>query len=74
MVFRTLTREAGPQERWPKVLKTKLTQVGPSGSRPLRSDGNCDDQAGPLERSPKTLKRELENNCGKPRDLVGKLA
>jgi hypothetical protein len=31
MVLRTVRREAGPCERQPKVLKTKLAQGGPSG-------------------------------------------
>ncbi len=36
---------AGPCERWPKALKTKLAQGGPFGSSPLRSDGSRDGQA-----------------------------
>jgi hypothetical protein len=31
-------------------------------------------EAGPHERHPKMLKGELENNSGKPRDLIRKLA
>ncbi len=58
------------------VLKTKLTQGGPSGSSPLRSDGSCDGQteAGHGEMQPKTLKGELGNNSRMPRYLVRKLA
>ncbi len=46
MVLGTVRLEAGPRERWPKALKTKLAQGGPSGSSPLRSDGSRDSQAG----------------------------
>ncbi len=46
MVLGTVRREAGPRERLPKAPKTKLAQVGPSGSSPLRSDGSCDCQGG----------------------------
>jgi hypothetical protein len=35
MVLGTVRQEAGPQKRWQKVLKVKLTQGGPSGSSPL---------------------------------------
>jgi hypothetical protein len=30
--------------RWPEALKSKLTQGGPSGSSPPRSDGSRDGQ------------------------------
>ncbi len=45
LILRTVRREAGPRERFPKALKTKLSQRGPSGSSLLRSDGSCDSQA-----------------------------
>jgi hypothetical protein len=35
MVLATVRWGAGPKKRWPKVLKTKLTQGGPSGLSPL---------------------------------------
>ncbi len=46
MVLGTVRREAGPHERQPKALRTKLAQGAPSGLSPLRSDGSCDGQAG----------------------------
>jgi hypothetical protein len=46
LVLGTDKREVGPQRRRPKPLKAKLTQGGPSGSSPLRSDGSHDGQAG----------------------------
>ncbi len=62
MVLGTIMWEAGPQKRRPKPLKAELTQGGPSGSSPLRTDCSCDGQAGvwARERQPKTLKEELE--------------
>ncbi len=48
MVFGTVRREAEPRKRWPGALKAKLTQGGPSGLSPLRSDGPPDGQAGGL--------------------------
>ncbi len=45
-ILRTDKQEAGPQERRPKALKTKLTQGGPSGLSPFRLDGSHDGQAG----------------------------
>ncbi len=76
MVLGTVRWDAGPCEKQPKALKTKLAQGGPSDSSPLRSDGSHDGKAGvgPRERWPKTLKGELENNSRKPRALVRKLA
>jgi hypothetical protein len=50
MVFRTVRREAGPHERQPKTLKTKLTQGGPSSSSQLRSDLMARREAGHCER------------------------
>jgi hypothetical protein len=44
-ILRTVRREAGPHERFPKAFKTKLSQGGPSSSSQLRSDGSCDGQA-----------------------------
>jgi hypothetical protein len=38
MVLRMVRWEAEPHGRWPKALKAKLSQGGPSGSNPLRSD------------------------------------
>jgi hypothetical protein len=39
--------EAGPRERQPNVLKSKLAQGGPlEGSSKLRSDDTCDGQVG----------------------------
>jgi hypothetical protein len=46
MVLQTVMQEAGPQKRQPNGLKSMLTQGGPSGSSPLRSDGSCDYQTG----------------------------
>jgi hypothetical protein len=46
MGLRAVRWEAGPHERQPKALKNKLSQGGPSGLSPLRSDGSCDGQAG----------------------------
>jgi hypothetical protein len=45
MVLGTVRREAGPQKRWSKALKSKLTQGGSLDSSPLRSNGSRDDQA-----------------------------
>ncbi len=42
MVLGTVRREAGPSERRPKALKTKIVKGGPSGLSPLRSDGSHD--------------------------------
>ncbi len=44
MVLGTVRWEAGPRKSQQKVLRTKLTQGGPSGSSPLRSDGSHDGQ------------------------------
>jgi hypothetical protein len=46
MVPGTVRREAESRERQPEALKPKLTQGGPSGSCPLRSDGSRNGQAG----------------------------
>jgi hypothetical protein len=45
-VLGTVRWEAGPCERWPRALKAKLIQCGPSSSNPLRSDGSCNGQVG----------------------------
>ncbi len=45
-VLGTVKGEAGPSERRPKALKTKLALGGLSGSSPLRSDSSHDGQAG----------------------------
>ncbi len=46
MILRRVRLEdAGPCERHPKALKTKLAEEGPFGSSPLRSDGSSDGQA-----------------------------
>jgi hypothetical protein len=45
MVLKTVRWEADPQERRPKVLKTK-TQGKPSALSPFRSDNSCDCQVG----------------------------
>jgi hypothetical protein len=45
-VLGTVRWEAGPRERRPKALKTKLAQGGPSSLSLLRSDGSHDGQAG----------------------------
>jgi hypothetical protein len=76
MVHRKVRREAGPQKRWPKALRTKLNQGGLSGSSPLRYMVLIITrrEAGPRERRLKMLKGEMENLFRKPRDLVGKLA
>jgi hypothetical protein len=46
MVLRTVILEAGPRERQPKALKTKLAQEGPSDLSPLRLDGSQGGQMG----------------------------
>jgi hypothetical protein len=46
MVLGEVRQEAGPKERRPEELKTKLAQGGPSGTSPPRSNGSCDGQAG----------------------------
>jgi hypothetical protein len=46
MVLGTVRCEAGPHDRQPKALKTKLAQGEPSGLSPLRSDDSRDGQAG----------------------------
>jgi hypothetical protein len=72
MVLRTVRREAGPCERWPKVLNTKLAHGGHQIQ--VHSDKMvlvmARQEARPHERWPKTLKGQLENNSRKPRDLV----
>jgi hypothetical protein len=45
MVLGTVRQEAGPPQRHPKALETKLAQRVPSGSCPLRSDASRDDHA-----------------------------
>jgi hypothetical protein len=40
MVLRTVRWEAGPRERCPKALKTKLAQGEPSSLSSLRSDSS----------------------------------
>jgi hypothetical protein len=76
MVLVTVKQEAGHHEGQSKELKTKVAQVGPPDSNPLRSNGSlmAMQEAGPCEGLPKTPKRELENNSRKPRDIVRKLA
>jgi hypothetical protein len=72
MVLGTVRPEAGPCERQPKVLKTKLFEQGPSDLSPLsplRSDGTRDGQAGGWTAS-MVAKGEWENNSKKPRDLA----
>jgi hypothetical protein len=60
MVLGTIILEAGPHERWPKALKAKLAQGGPSGWSPFGSDGSHDVQEDePHERWPKTLKGRI---------------
>jgi hypothetical protein len=46
MVLGTVRWEAGHCERWPKTLKTKLTQGRTSGLSPLGSDGPGDGKTG----------------------------
>ncbi len=46
MVLGTFRQQTAPCERWPKTLKTKLAQGGPSDSSPLRSEGSHDGHAG----------------------------
>jgi hypothetical protein len=48
--------EAGLHEWW-----TKETQGGPSGSRPLRSDGSSDGKAGRLDRLTGGQRRSSES-------------
>jgi hypothetical protein len=74
MVLGTGRWKAGPQERWPKALKTKLTQGGPGVHSDQMVLVMARQEAGPYERWPKTLKGQLEDSSRKPRDLVGKLA
>jgi hypothetical protein len=76
MVLGTVKQEARPQERWPKALKTKLTQ----GDHLVQVHSDQTVlvmvrlEAGPREKRPKMLKGELESNSRKPRGLVRKLA
>jgi hypothetical protein len=46
VVLGTVRWKSGPHERRPKELRVKITQGGPSGSSPLRSDCSPDGQAG----------------------------
>jgi hypothetical protein len=46
MVLGTVRWEAGPRERQPRALKTKLIQGEPLVLSTLRSDGSHDGQAG----------------------------
>ncbi len=46
MVLGTVRWEAGPRERQPRALKTKLTQGEPLVLSTLRSNGSHDGQAG----------------------------
>ncbi len=46
MVLGAVRQEAGPLKMQPKAFKAKLTQAGPSGLSPLRSDGSRNGQAG----------------------------
>ncbi len=62
-ILRIVRREAEPCERWPKALKTKLTQGGPSGSSPLRSDGSRYGQAGAW--TALTVAKALKGRVGK---------
>ncbi len=72
MVLGTVKQDACPQERRPKVLKTKLTR----GDHLVRVHSDqmvlvmVRWEAGPREKQPKMLKGELENNSRKPRGLV----
>ncbi len=61
MVHETLRQKAEPRERQPKVLKTKLTQGGPSGSGPLRSDGSRDGQVGSWTKLTMAKDSEMES-------------
>jgi hypothetical protein len=76
MVLGKVRQEAGPRERWPKALKTKLAQGGNQAQ--VHSDQMvlmmARWEAGPHERQLKAHKEELENNPRKTRDLVGKQA
>jgi hypothetical protein len=74
MVLTTVRGEAGSLKRKPRALKPQLTQGGPSGLSPLRSEGLVvvRREAGPRERQQMTLKGELENKSRKPWDLVRK--
>ncbi len=60
MVLGNVRWEAGPREWQPKA-KSKLAQVGPSGSSPLRLFGSCDagSEVGPCERWPKMLEGKI---------------
>jgi hypothetical protein len=72
MFLVTVRQEAGPCERPPKALKTKLAQGGHQAQ--VHSDQMvlvmARREAGPRERRPKMLKGELENNSRKPRELT----
>jgi hypothetical protein len=65
---RTVGQEAGPCERHPKALKTKLAQGGPSGLSSLRSDGPYDGQA--VGWATLMAAKGDQNNSRKPRDLT----
>jgi hypothetical protein len=81
-ILRSVRREAGPRERFPKALKIKLSQGGPSGSSLLRSDGSCDGQAsgwtklmaakGMQGKSWKTTLRATRPNQNRHRDSLKK--
>jgi hypothetical protein len=73
MTLTTVRREAGLRKWWPKAHKNKAKFKGrPSDSSPLRSDASCDGHAGGWTALMvvKGNKGELENNRGKPRDLL----
>jgi hypothetical protein len=76
MVLGTVKQDAGPHERWPKALKTKLTRgdhlVWVHSDQMVLVMVRW--EAGPHEKQPNMLKGELENNSRKPRGLVRKLA
>jgi hypothetical protein len=76
MVIGTVRWEARLKERWPKTLKTNLTQGGHQAR--FYSDQMVlvmtRQEAGPQGRQAERLKGELKNNSRKPRDLVRKLA
>ncbi len=67
MGFGTVRWEAGPGERWPMALKTKLKG---GHQAQVHSDQivlvMAWQETGPHERQPKAVKEELKNNSRKP--------
>ncbi len=77
MVLGTVRQQAAPRERWPKTLKTKLTQGGPSDSRDHQTRVHSDQKVLMMAVQEAGLciwwphsRGELENNSRKLWDLT----